>query len=114
MGAFLFLAYAAAPQFKEFKVQIWLLCTAYAVLQLPAYINILIDPTPDLNERKLLEGLLASGKIMFVLLFFFILLVETKIAERAGIIKLFNYVLSGLNAILLGLTLISTITQLLS
>jgi hypothetical protein len=109
VAAFILLAYTAAKCFTEFKVEIWLICMPYALLQGPAYYFILIDPTSRPAGLKVVECWLAIGKIMFILLFSYILLVRTKISEKKGITRV---VINSLEAALVVLTLLSTFAQL--
>lgn len=102
-GAFVFLAIAAANRFKQFTGHIWLVCAPYALLQVPAYFYLLINPGSYPKEAALIQSWLAIGKIMFILLFLYILLVEMGISTKAGITKI---VMNSLNALLVVLTVI--------
>ncbi|HJR09600.1 MAG TPA: hypothetical protein VJ842_20230 [Pyrinomonadaceae bacterium] len=110
MGAFILLAYTAAERFTDFKVQIWIICTPYALLQAPGYYLLLIDLNADTNQRELLRSLLAIGKIIFVILFISILFSERGISKKGSITK---HLMTVLNVIVLVLSLLLTITQLM-
>lgn len=86
-GAFIYLAVTASKRFARLRRQIWLMCFVYALLQFPAYIYFLMLSAPNSLQGKLTTGLLGVGKIMFVLLFLSILLIEMEIVEKDSAIK---------------------------